>query len=407
MRRRILEFDALRGVMLLWITATHLPTVLSPYVNQPFGFLSASEGFTILSAVFTGFIYSRIAEREGTWAMCRKLWRRAGRLYGYHMLLVTAAFAIVAPLAAAGDRPAVHNLLDFYFTAGPARAFVYAALLVWRPPLLDILPIYVVYLALSPVALRAGDRFGWRAPLAASAALWVLAQLGLRGAVHRLVTHALGLDIALNQTGAFDLWGWQLWWMVGLWLGVRWARNDLRLLAWAERLAAPAAVVALALLALRYAQLAGVVSLTAFDRLFDKWTLGAGRMVDFAAVAAVALRWRSSLQRLALPPLVRLGQTSLDVFCAHLVCAFCALTAMGTRPAVGGWAALALVPSSWSALFVASAVVHGRRAARRAAPGIGAGAGVEAEGGGDTWWRAVGWAMAGTAAVAAVVFTAR
>ena len=62
MERR-LELDAARGLMLLWITLTHLPTVASTYVNQPFGFFSAAEGFIFLSALFTGRIYSRIAAR--------------------------------------------------------------------------------------------------------------------------------------------------------------------------------------------------------------------------------------------------------------------------------------------------------------------------------------------------------
>ena len=47
--RRLKELDALRGFMLVWITFTHLPTALSTYVNQPFGFVSAAEGFIFLS----------------------------------------------------------------------------------------------------------------------------------------------------------------------------------------------------------------------------------------------------------------------------------------------------------------------------------------------------------------------
>ena len=41
--RRRIELDALRGLMLVWITCTHLPTIASTYVNQPFGFVSAAE----------------------------------------------------------------------------------------------------------------------------------------------------------------------------------------------------------------------------------------------------------------------------------------------------------------------------------------------------------------------------
>src|SRR5579864_126125 len=123
MQDRIEELDALRGLMLVWITWTHLPTVLSAYINQPLGFFSATEGFIFLSALFTGRIYFRIAERNGYGAMWWKLWMRAGKLYCYQLLLLAVAFVIEAPIAAHGNTPAVHNLLDFYFVAGHTRAF--------------------------------------------------------------------------------------------------------------------------------------------------------------------------------------------------------------------------------------------------------------------------------------------
>src|ERR1700733_14997840 len=112
MPHRIEELDALRGFMLVWITCTHLPTILSTYVNQPFGFIAATEGFIFLSALFTGRIYFRIAEREGYGLMGWKLWLRTGMLYCYQLLLLAFAFIIEAPIAAHGNRPAVHNLPD-------------------------------------------------------------------------------------------------------------------------------------------------------------------------------------------------------------------------------------------------------------------------------------------------------
>ena len=45
------EFDALRGLFLVWMTLTHLPTRMSDLVNQPFGFISSAEGFVFLSAL--------------------------------------------------------------------------------------------------------------------------------------------------------------------------------------------------------------------------------------------------------------------------------------------------------------------------------------------------------------------
>ena len=63
--RREIEIDAARGLMLVWMTLTHLPTAITPWVNQPFGYLSSAEGFIFLSALFTGRIYYRRLTRGG------------------------------------------------------------------------------------------------------------------------------------------------------------------------------------------------------------------------------------------------------------------------------------------------------------------------------------------------------
>src|ERR1700752_5376190 len=109
----------MRGVMLVWITLTPWPTIASAWVNQPFGFVGAAEGFIFLADLVTGRIYYRIAERDGYPAMARKMWARTLRLYGYHGLLLAFVFLVAVPIASHGDRPGLHNLLDFYFIAGP------------------------------------------------------------------------------------------------------------------------------------------------------------------------------------------------------------------------------------------------------------------------------------------------
>src|SRR5215831_15378334 len=149
MSSRRLELDAARGLMLVWMTLMHLPTFASVFVNQPFGFVSSAEGFIFLSALFTGRIYWLLAEREGYRTMRAKLWARTLRLYAYHACLLAFTFLVAAPIAATGNRPGLHNLLDYYFAAGPQRAIVDSALLIYRPPLLDILPMYIIFLALT------------------------------------------------------------------------------------------------------------------------------------------------------------------------------------------------------------------------------------------------------------------
>src|ERR1700732_4851331 len=121
----------MRGLMLVWIALTHLPTAASAWVNQPFGFVGAAEGFIFLSALFTGRIYFRIAEYDGYRTMTRKLWTRTLRLYSYHAFLLAFAFLVAVPIASHGDRPGLHNLLDFYFTAGATQGDTGAALLIY------------------------------------------------------------------------------------------------------------------------------------------------------------------------------------------------------------------------------------------------------------------------------------
>jgi len=358
MRRR-LEVDALRGLMLVWMTLTHLPTGISVYSYQPIGFISSAEGFIFLSALFTGLIYFRTAMREGYVEMRQRLLGRTLKIYGYHLLMVGVAF-LLAPLIAGVNHPGLHNLLDFYFSVGAKHAAVDAALLGYRPPLLDILPMYVIFMGLTPLILTMAQRIGWRFILTGSFTLWLMAQLGLRQLAYDWMGHA-GLRIPLNEMGAFDLWAWQTVWLVGLWCGVRWAQDDLPITEWAGKIAAPAAVIVLVLVGLRYSLNYGV-DLGRFEPFFDKWHLGVVRLIEFVCVASLLIRFQPFLKWLAIRPLVIIGQASLPVFCTHVVFCFLGLAIMRDNPVVVGWEQIALPVLTFAALYgVAKRAVEGKK----------------------------------------------
>jgi hypothetical protein len=350
MGRRI-ELDALRGLMLVWITLTHLPTAASAYVNQPFGFVSAAEGFIFLSALFTGRIYYRMAQHDGYRPMTLKLWSRTVRLYGYHALLLAFVFLVAVPIAARGNRPGLHNLLDFYFMVGAKQSISEAALLIYRPPLLDILPLYIIFLVFTSAALLLSRRIGWRPILLAALAVWMLAQFGFRQHEHAFMSKIVPTRIPLNEMGSFDLWAWQFLWIAGIWLGVCWGQGNLPIEKWARRIAIPAFIIVGPLFALRRALEHGV-ELGPYEFLFDKWHLGPIRLLNFIAVAAILIMAQSVLKPLAIRPLVLMGQSSLQVFCVHLLFCFAGLTLLGNASMLSTSRQLALLATTFTAMLL-------------------------------------------------------
>jgi hypothetical protein len=358
----------MRGVMLVWIALTHLPTAASAWVNQPFGFVGAAEGFIFLSALFTGRIYFRILERDGYPAMTRKLWARTLRLYGYHLLLLAFAFLVAVPIASHGDRPGLHNLLDFYFMAGAKQAVTEAALLIYRPPLLDILPMYIIFLMLTSIAIPLAMRMGWKPILWTSFSFWALAQIGFRSAEHTFMMRYIPTRIPLNEMGSFDLWAWQFLWFVGVWLGVRWAQGNLAIEAWARRAVVPAVVIAVFCFIMRR-ELAHGLELGA-EFLFDKWHLGLIRMLDFTAVAALLILSQRITKTAAIRPLVLLGQSSLQVFCVHLLFCFAGLTLLGNASMLNGWRQFLLLSITLTGMLITAKVFSKSEAKTEANTGV-------------------------------------
>lgn len=354
--KRELDLDAVRGFMLVWMALTHLPTAITPWVNQPFGYFTSSEGFIFLSALFTGRIYYRLLTRGGVRKMSARLLVRTLRLYGYHVLLLAFAFIVAARYAIGAHSVGLYNLLDYYFAAGPSHAIVQSLLLIYRPPLLDIIPLYIIFLLMSPVVIVAATRIGWRLILGGSFVLWFLAQFGLREVSYAFLSHHAGLKIPLNEMGAFNLWGWQLVWIVGMWCGVRWARDDFPAEKWAKKLWVPSAVVAVAFCAVRYVQIFGL-NLGQSSILFDKWHLGVVPVINSIAVALLLIRFRSFVKPLAIRPLVLMGQSSLQVFSAHFLFCFVGIGMMGAADRIyGGWKQVILVTCTFAALLLVAKV---------------------------------------------------
>lgn len=364
------ELDALRGLFLVWMTLTHLPTRFSDFVNQPLGFLSSAEGFVFISALLVGRLYIRDWVQDPRNARAR-LWKRSLKIYGYHLLMLALAFTVVAAFAVHTHKAALMNLLDFYLQR-PKSAIVGSVLLLYCPPLLDILPMYVTFLFFTPMMLAAAVRWGWKWILAASGLVWLLAQFGLRDVVHNWVVHITHLRIPLQETGAFNLFAWQGLWIVGLWLGAKSAtRTEIfrRVPGWVAALAASACVF---FIGIRFGWLGPHLTQQSLGFKLDKWQIGPLRVINLVAFTTLVYWARKYLVKLvAIEPFLTLGKASLKVFCAHLFFVFVGLALLyGDFNADGldqlhGIPAVSLLVVTFTSLFIVAMREVNRKHAER------------------------------------------
>ena len=327
------ELDWLRGRMLVLMTLTHVPTWFGARVGQPFGFVSAAEGFVFLSAFLVGRVYSQMARRRGFPAMRKAAFGRAAKVYAAHVGLLLFLFFVLVPFATSHGAYAITDLASFY-VEHPHVALVAGLALGYNPPLLDILPMYVLFIAASPRIIEFGTRRGWGPLLGLSAALWLFAQLGGGRHVYESIARLLEWPVPYAQTGAFSLLAWQLLWLVGVRAGSLAAEARVTGQAerpWPRALIFGALSVAAALLVVRH--LTGQVpSAThpALNALFDKWHLGPLRLANFAVLAILAVHWRHVLVAWASRSMIAtLGRASLTVFTAHLVLCLAILATAG------------------------------------------------------------------------------
>jgi hypothetical protein len=371
-RSRVWELDALRGLMLVLMLSSHLPTNFGIPTSQPFGFVSAAEGFVTLSAYMAGLVYTQRYLRHGMQAMQRAFLKRALVVYGCQAASLLFLFTIIAGLGLTLPQPAVQKLIWFYLQQ-PFTAFLSALGLVYNPPLLDILPVYVLFMLASPWVLSHGLRHGWRGILIVSGVLWVATQFELSRFLYDWVVALTGLPVPFSETGAFETFGWQFLWIFGLWLGSTHARIP----AEQRRPIPPAVVFGAAVIAITFFIWRHIAGLGAFpddnplNFLFDKWHLGILRLVNFMSLVVLIITFRGWLK--AHMPRMRwletMGRASLSVFCAHLVIVLLVLTVIGEpSPDRPLWRDLLLFGGSIFALYIVARLVADNKTRRSETP---------------------------------------
>lgn len=347
------RLDLFRGLTMLVIFIAHVPRdSWNAWIPARFGFSSGTELFVFCSGFASALAFGRIFAKRGFALGAARIAKRIWEVYWAHIGLVVAIVA----LSAAVDRLSGSALLQEQFaplTRDPAGALLGLATLTWLPDYLDILPVYLVILALVPVmiALR---RLHPALPFAAMAGL------------HAMVWTA-GINLPGNPwTGSgwfLNPFAWQLVFFTGFAFGMGWLP--------APRLRAPKLVAAcLAFVAVSvplsfWGILESVPAAQAIRDIVlagnEKGDLHPLRLLHFLAVAYLVLSaiepWRGRLDAGPGHLLILIGRQSLATFLASLFLARIAGVAL--ERAGGGEVATAAVNLLGFAAILAVALVAG------------------------------------------------
>jgi hypothetical protein len=305
--KRFVELDYLRGGLLLMMIVDHSPSWLRRFTDQPLGFFSTAECFVFVSAFLAGKLFRKRTEKLGFAAARSATIRRAWRIYGAHV--ATLAFTFVLGSFFLFEFPGIANLLDHYLR-DPWAAICSSLTLLFRPPLMDILPMYILFSLLTPAVFWMARRWGWSKVLLLSLVAWMVAQAHVRDALS-----ATASQWPFIELGPFDLLAWQLLWLGGLFTGQRFL-GDAPLVPRHGSLRAILLLCAIAFLVWRWTPSPpGAMALTR-TWLFDKWHLGPLRLLNFAITGTVTATFLKSLNRWEplLRPLSLIGRHMLAVF---------------------------------------------------------------------------------------------
>lgn len=160
--------DLLRGAALVVMVVNHLvgaswihAVTLGRY------YVTAAEGFVFCSALVLGHLARKRMAAGGLAEVARKALARAATLYLAAVALIVG-LGLLATVAPGWARPA----FDAAPTGGLGGLLAAATTFRLQPPIIDILPMYVLFMLLVPALAAALARGLWPVVVAASVATW-------------------------------------------------------------------------------------------------------------------------------------------------------------------------------------------------------------------------------------------
>lgn len=302
MTERDNSLDVLRGILLVMITINHIGGPLCTFTFQPMGFVSAAEGFVFLSGYILCLVYGKRLLR-GQSVTLATMCKRSLKIYWYHLAVL---FILILPYVINTPLLKPWQFSGFAtFKESPYEAVLAYSLLLFQPEHLDILPMYILFIPIGFVALKAFGNHKTILILSFSFLLWLASQFNS-------VNSQLSNPFSLN-TGFFNPFSWQLLFTIGCYFGYSRSIGQ-EVVPKNKKFLLPVLTIFVILAFIRYYK--GMVP-EVFQIILDhsaKPNLQVVRLLNVFVIAYLidyAIRFRYFPQ---IKPLAFLGQHSLQVF---------------------------------------------------------------------------------------------
>lgn len=312
------RLDFFRGVGMLIILIAHIPyDGWALWIPARLGFSDATEMFVFQSGMASAIAFGSTFDRAGMLALVARVAQRIWQIFWAHIAVFVV---LVAIMAAAGTRPDGVSYLESLnllpFMRDPGSLMGSLLTLRYVPNYFDILPMYIVVLALMPVMLLA-ERSHRVLPFLLMTGLWLAEQFGFFG---------FSAEPWSERTWFFGPIGWQLLFFTGFFL----MRGSLPHPGFDRRLMLLAVVLVFLSVPfawVRFFEMHPFFETAAHEIAFltDKSHFGALRFVHFLALCYIAVHVvgekGSRLRGRTVRVLTVVGQQSLAVFITGMVVA--------------------------------------------------------------------------------------
>ena len=320
---RDLRLDLFRGIANWAIFLDHIPNNLIAWVTtRNYGFSDAADLFVFISGYTAAFVYARVMLTRGFLIGSAKLLKRVWQLYVAHVLLFLLYVVAIGWAAQRFNEPMLlHEFNIAGLSDNPTQTLLEGMILKFKPVNLDVLPLYIVLMAIFPPVL-------WcmlRKPdltLLASIAVYLAAR-----------TFGWNLPSFPSGTWYFNPFTWQLLFMTGAWfaLGGAISARPIVRSPWLIYIGGAYLLFAMVLtLAGNFPSLASLLPQSVFEAFNpnDKTNLAPYRFIHFIIIAFMLTRFIPrdwpGFERPIFQPMIKCGQHSLEVFCAGIFLSFVA-----------------------------------------------------------------------------------